>query len=338
MARFIILLALLRLAAIVAAAGPAYITDLPIYASLAPCAMSGVSYVVQGLTRSKCPSGVTELASCACTKDGNSDAALVSITSNVKYYCASTATEDIASASVVFNAYCNQGGSVTGAPPTTTKASGKTVSVYITDLPAYNDLAPCAASGISYAVQSLSRSNCPGDVSGLQSCACTKDQNSVGVTLSILSQVKYYCGSTHTEDVTSAQAVFSGYCGLPLTSNFPSATYLPGAVSYYITDMPQYNSLAPCAQSGISYQIGRLTRSLCPDGPKALVSCACVKDNNSQGMSADITSQVKGYCGSTASADITSALAMFDIYCSAGKGLVTPEGITASGKWFILIL
>ncbi|RDL36541.1 uncharacterized protein BP5553_05893 [Venustampulla echinocandica] len=328
MARFLILFWVLRLAAVIAAAENPHITDLPAFGSLAPCAASGVSYVVEGLTGSKCPTDLAQLVSCACTKDSNSAVVLASITSNVKYYCASTATEDIASASAVFSGYCNQGGSVSAAP--TTKASGSTVSQFITDLPAYMDLAPCAGSAISYAVQHLSASKCPAEASGLQSCACTKDQNSVAASQSINSQVKYYCGSTHTEDITSALGVFAGYCGLPSTSNFPSASNLPGRVSYYITDLPQFESLAPCAKSGVSYQVGALTRSICPIDPMALVSCACVKDNNSQGMSADLTSQVKAYCGSTASADITSALAVFDFYCSAGKGLVTPQGVTAS--------
>jgi hypothetical protein len=36
-------------------------------------------------------------------------------------------------------------------------------------------------------------------------------------------------------------------------------------------------------------------------------------------------------CGTTASEAVSSALGVFEYYCSAGKGLVTPKGITASG-------
>jgi hypothetical protein len=36
-------------------------------------------------------------------------------------------------------------------------------------------------------------------------------------------------------------------------------------------------------------------------------------------------------CGTTASEAVSSALGIFEYYCSAGKGLVTPKGITASG-------
>jgi hypothetical protein len=43
-------------------------------------------------------------------------------------------------------------------------------SVYITDLPGFQYLVPCAASGLSYAVQSLTYSKCPTDPVALQSC------------------------------------------------------------------------------------------------------------------------------------------------------------------------
>jgi hypothetical protein len=57
-----------------------------------------------------------------------------------------------------------------------------------------------------------------------------------------------------------------------------------------------------------------------------------VKDKNSQSISSYLVSQIKYACGSTASSDVTSGLAVFDYYCSAGKGLVTPAGVTNSGN------
>ncbi len=45
-----------------------------------------------------------------------------------------------------------------------------------------------------------------------------------------------------------------------------------------------------------------------------------------------ITSSVKYSCESTASEDISSALGVFDYYCSAARALVTPGGITESGR------
>ncbi|KAH8684576.1 hypothetical protein BGZ60DRAFT_426944 [Tricladium varicosporioides] len=314
--------------AVLAATGSVYVTDLPAFSSLAPCAASAISYVVQGLTSSKCPPGVTELVSCACTKDSNSAAISGSITSSVKYSCSSTASDDVTSALSVFAGYCNQGGA-TAAPTSTAAAAG--VTAFITDLAEFNDLVGCARSALSYAVQSLTRYQCPSNAADLQSCACTKNQNSLAASGSINSQVSYGCGSTHTADVSSAQAVFAGYCGLGAGSSvFPSPSYLPGKVTYYITDLPQYSSLAPCARSGISYEMAGWSRSYCGTAPLAMVSCACAKDNNSGAINSGIKSEVLVYCSSTASADVTSALGVFDYYCSAGKGLVTPMGVTAS--------
>jgi hypothetical protein len=252
-----------------------------------------------------------------------------SIGSEVRSTCASTASEDVTSAQSVFNAYCNPGAAVTA--PTTKASAG--ISQYITDIAQFTDLARCAQSAVSYAIFYLTNSACPEDPAGLQSCACTKNQNSLGASQSINSQVGSSCGSTRSADKASAQAMFAGYCGLGNgTSAFPTPSYLPGAVSYYMTDLPNYSSLAPCAKSAMSYEMNTLVTYLCPAAPMALVACACAQDNNSGAFSAELVSGVKYSCGSTASADVTSVLSVFDVYCSAGKGLVTPQGVTASGK------
>lgn len=64
----------MQLAALVAvaAADTVYVTDLPIFSALAPCAAWAVSNVIQGLTELACPAPVTALESCACTQDQNS--------------------------------------------------------------------------------------------------------------------------------------------------------------------------------------------------------------------------------------------------------------------------
>jgi hypothetical protein len=245
----------------------------------------------------------------------------------VRSSCGTTATEDVASASVVFSAYCNQETTVAVPSP-----SSGAVSKYITDLSAFSDLGPCAGSALSYVVQHLTGEKCPSGASALESCACTKDQISLAVSGSLSYYVTYSCGSTHSEDIASAQAVFAGYCGLGAgISSFPSPSALAGAVTYHVTDLPIYSSLAKCAQSAVSYPILAQTNRDCPSNPRSLVSCICVKDGNLDAASSGITSSVKYNCGSTASADITSALAVLDYYCSAGKGLVTPAGVTASG-------
>ena len=51
-----------------------------------------------------------------------------------------------------------------------------------------------------------------------------------------------------------------------------------------------------------------------------------------------ITSDVKIYCDDLASEDVTSALSVYEIYCSAAKGLVTPAGVTESSKPSISII
>lgn len=93
---------LLQLCAL-AVADIIYVTDLPIFSSLAPCAQYAVSYQVQDLTESTCPQAVTALESCACSQDHNGASVASAIASNVLEYCSSTATEDVASASAVFS-------------------------------------------------------------------------------------------------------------------------------------------------------------------------------------------------------------------------------------------
>jgi hypothetical protein len=303
-----------------------YITDLKPFTLLAPCAKSAISYAVQGLTGSKCPPGVTQLQSCACTKDQNSVAVSSSISSSVLYSCGSTASEDVSSASAIFAQYCDPSVVITPGPQPTA------LSEYITELPAFSYLAPCAMSAVSYGVQSLTYDLCPADASELASCACSKNQNSLAVSETLNYLIGYSCGTTHSEDMTSAQAVFEGYCGMAAgVTSFPVASQLAGSLTYYITDMPIYSSLAKCAQSAVSYAVQSQTRDLCPSDPGNLVSCACVKDQNSNEISRSMVSDVKYSCGLTASEDVSSALVVFDAYCSAGKGLATPTGITASG-------
>jgi hypothetical protein len=246
----------------------------------------------------------------------------------VLYSCGSTATEDVASAADAFSAYCNQATAV--AVPTPTSGA---ISRYITDLSAFSDLAPCAQTALSYSVQGLTNSKCPSGASILQSCACTKGQISLSISEALSTAVSYTCGSTHTADIASAQAIFAGYCGLGNgTSDFPTPSPLAGKMTYYITDLPTYSSLAKCARTAVSYPVQSQSLHDCPSNPMSLASCICVKDQNSDAASSSIKYSVSYLCGSTASADIASALGVLDYYCSAAKGLLTPVGVTASGK------
>ncbi|KAK8115966.1 hypothetical protein PG984_012468 [Apiospora sp. TS-2023a] len=307
-----------------AATDVVYVTDLTIFTELAPCVASALSYNVMSMTYSACPTGVTDLQSCACSK-GNVPSSLQSaISKSVSYSCGSTATDDQASASKAYAAYCNQA-NVTPFPKPT-----HTVSQYIMDFPEWAELAPCAASAVSYNVMSMTYDLCPTDASLLAPCVCNKNQNSMRVSQAINTSAKSSC-SAHTADVSSAQALFAAYCGLNNgTASFPTPTDPPGDMTYYVTGMTEYQSLAPCAQSALSSAVLSQTYDLCPPGPKALASCACIKDGMPGLVSAVITSGVRYSCDKTASADISSALGVWDNYCSAAKGLITPSGITES--------
>jgi hypothetical protein len=61
--------------------------------------------------------------------------------------------------------------------------------------------------------------------------------------------ISYSCGSTASEDQTSAKSVLSAYCDPALTVSFAT----PTAVTAYITEVPEYEYLAPCAQSALYY-------------------------------------------------------------------------------------
>lgn len=49
---------------------------------------------------------------------------------------------------------------------------------------------------------------------------------------------------------------------------------------------------------------------LCPSGPQALASCVCLKEGMTQEVLKVITSSVKWECSSTATEDVSSAVAV----------------------------
>ncbi|KAK0709615.1 hypothetical protein B0T26DRAFT_679006 [Lasiosphaeria miniovina] len=314
----------LALAATAAANSIVYVTDLTVYTALAPCAQNGLRYNVMGLTAQACPEAVTDLQACVCTKNQNFGSIASAVSSSVAYYCGSTASQDQASVSTVLSVYCNQDATVAFPTPVTP------VSAYITDFPEFGNLAYCASYYLSYVVNSLTQDACPTDATALASCACSKNQNSLVISQDINTSVKSAC-SGHTADVSSAQAMFAAYCALNNgTSAFPQTTNPPGDMTYYISDLPQYSSLAPCAANALSYAVLRQTAGLCPTGPMALASCACFKDGMTSNILSQITSYVKEGCASTATDDISSAVGVYDFYCNAANAKVTADGVTNS--------
>ncbi|KAK3303372.1 uncharacterized protein B0T15DRAFT_272618 [Chaetomium strumarium] len=306
------------------AASIAYVTDLPLYSALAPCAQSALKYGVQTQTYSACPEDATALQSCVCTKNNNLASIKSKVSVSISYSCGSTASDDQASAQTVLSAYCNPDATVTFQSPTA-------VTDYITDIPEFGYLAPCAQSALRHAVGTVTWDSCPTDAPGLASCACFKNQNSLVISQLINSEAKQSC-SGHTVDISSAQAMFAAYCLMNNgTTSFPVPTNPPGDMTYYITDLPQFSSLAPCAASGLSYAIQSQTYRLCAEGPQALASCVCLKDTSmTNEMLKSITSSVKYSCDATASEDVSSAVAVYNMYCDAAAAKVTAAGVTNS--------
>ncbi|KAH6842919.1 hypothetical protein B0I37DRAFT_418063 [Chaetomium sp. MPI-CAGE-AT-0009] len=300
-----------------------YVTDMPAYEALAPCAKSALLYNVQSQTYDACPPAVSELQSCVCTKNNNFRSISSQISASISNYCGSTASEDQSSAQSVFNAYCDPILSVSFPSPTA-------VSVYITDIPEYEYLPACAKSAIRYGVGTMTYDRCPTDAPALASCACKKNQNSLVVSQVINSEAKSSC-SGRSVDVSSAQAMFAAYCAMnDGTTKFPVPSKPPGDMTYYITDLPGYSSLAPCAASGLEYAVQSQMNDLCPSGPQALASCVCLKEGMTMEVLKVITSSVKWECSSTATEDVSSAVAVFNYYCSAAEAKVTAAGVSNS--------
>ncbi|RYP29378.1 hypothetical protein DL766_005396 [Monosporascus sp. MC13-8B] len=249
---------------------------------LAPCAASAVSGNVQSQTQDSCPEAVEELQSCICTKNNNLASISREISSSVSYSCGGTASDDQASAASVLSAYCSQ------ADITPFPEPAEPVSEYIVDLPAYQELAPCARSGVSramgtmlvsygrqpsryvrvqqepelpsgppgdmtyyitalneysalapcagsavsYGVQSQSYDLCPDGPQALAACVCLKEGISRIVSSVITSRVRLSCGSTATEDITSALEVLDYYCSAA------KAEVTPGGVTESETASP----------------------------------------------------------------------------------------------------
>ncbi|KAK4103287.1 hypothetical protein N658DRAFT_494616 [Parathielavia hyrcaniae] len=299
-----------------------YVTDMPIYSALAPCAQSAISYAVMSNTYSVCPEGAAELQSCVCTKNKNLASVSSRIATSVSYSCGDAASHDQSSVQTVLSAYCDPTATITLPTPTA-------VQVFITEIAEFSYMAECAQSGLKYAVASMTNTFCPTDAPALADCACNKNKNSAMVSSVINSRVKSSCSGI-LPDITSAQAMFAAYCGLNAgTSAFPVPSPPPGDMSYYITDLPQYSSLAKCAQVGLSYVVQWQT-SLCPSGPQALASCACLKDGIPSMLSKSITSSVKYDCDSTAVDDVLSAIDVYNFYCSAAAGSATATGVINS--------
>ncbi|KAH7323039.1 hypothetical protein B0I35DRAFT_349956 [Stachybotrys elegans] len=308
---------LAALAAQVCAQDVVYVTDLEIYTLLAPCAQYGLSYPIFDLTwsTSSCNGGISNLHACACSNTADRSAVQSSISEQVMLSC-SSASQDLSSAEMVFDKYCNPDRVVTFATP-----AGDPVDIYITDLPETERLAPCARVVLGWAVQDAPSSYCPRDASLFAPCACERTDIVEMVTSSLASLAQSSC--SNREDVTSALDFYSAYCNLINgTSSFPPAPRPSGDMTYHITDLPDFKSLRDCAQTGVSSAISIQTYDFCGSDSQAMASCICLKSGMSRRVSTYLTSYVKDACSNTATADLSSAVDVFRYYCSAASGLV----------------
>ncbi|KXJ88539.1 hypothetical protein Micbo1qcDRAFT_235844 [Microdochium bolleyi] len=182
--------------------------------------------------------------------------------------------------------------------------------VYVTDIEIYTSLAPCAKYAVSYNIMGMTRSACGEAVTDLQSCVCKKDGIPTAVTKGIASSISYSCGSTASEDLSSAMLLYTGYCNQASIGSFPKPTT---PINAQITDLPAIQALAPCASRAVSYAV------LSMANPALLQSCVCSKNQNSLRVSQVINSSVKYSC-SPITADISAAQGVFAGYCGLGAG------------------
>ncbi|KAL1842256.1 hypothetical protein VTJ49DRAFT_5734 [Mycothermus thermophilus] len=300
-----------------------YITDMPGLDAIAPCVYTAVSWKVLALTSKECPDEPSELRDCFCTKNNIFGSVSSDISSVISRSCSSVAALEQLTARSIMSAYCNP--SLTLDFPTPTE-----VQSYITDFPEISYLAPCAQSAIMYGVRTMTYDLCPSDPAMLASCVCSKSANLAVVSSKVSSSAKSMCKG-HVIDASSALDLFNAYCLMASgTTSFPIPSDPPGDMTYYITDLPQYSSLARCAQTGLASAVQGQTDYLCPNGPKALASCVCFKQGMTTEVSQELTSWVKSACGSTAVDDVRSAMSVYNYYCEAADAKVTPVGVLNS--------
>ncbi|PTB35379.1 hypothetical protein M441DRAFT_62845 [Trichoderma asperellum CBS 433.97] len=291
-----------------------YVTDLEIFSLLAPCVSDAISYNIATLTfGTLCGDSETALQSCVCSNTERYTSITSSISRDVKYSCGSTATEDQQSASSVIQKYCTQSLPITFSTPTK-----NVVEAYITDLSQISYMPQCAVSAVSEAVMGDNASRCPEAANLFAPCACGKDGIPAAITDNISKYVRTSC--SNGGDISDAVGFYSEYCAMNNgTTTFTQPAGPPGDMTYHITALPQFKSLRSCAQSGVASAILDQTNRYCATGPQALASCVCLKSGMSGRISSTLTSNVKWNCDNTATADVASALDVFELYCSAAE-------------------
>jgi hypothetical protein len=126
---------------------------------------------------------------------------------------------------------------------------------YVTELELYSQLAPCAAYGLWANMYSVTQSaaSCGADETSLQSCVCSNTAERSSFASEMSSSVAYSCGSTATDDMSSASRVLDKYCNPSSVITF--ATPTTNVVNAFITDLSETAWLPPCARTALSYAV-----------------------------------------------------------------------------------
>ncbi|KAF4966207.1 hypothetical protein FSARC_6092 [Fusarium sarcochroum] len=186
---------------------------------------------------------------------------------------------------------------------------------YVTDLEIFTYLAPCVSSAISYNVGMQTYSTMCGDSeTELQRCICSTRMDDVASSIS--TDIEYSCGSSATEDLSSASKLMQKYCNQNKDITFFSPT--TNIVEAYITDLPEMAYLPPCAQSGLSYAVVGVAASRCPEAAELNAPCVCSKKDVVKDVTASLKSAVKYSCSNNG--DVTSAQNFYHEFCLMNEG------------------
>lgn len=207
---------------------------------------------------------------------------------------------------------------------------------YVTDLEIFTYLAPCVSSAISYNVAMQTYSTMCGDSeTELQKCICSTRFNQVASSIS--TDVTYSCGSSASDDLSSASKLMDKYCHQDKDITFFSPT--TNVVEAYITDLPELAYLPPCAQSGISYAVVGVAAYRCPEAAELNAPCVCNKKDVVHDITETLKSSVKYSCSNNQ--DVTSAQNFYSEFCAMNDGttsFATPKGPPGDMSYYITAL
>ncbi|KAJ3520542.1 hypothetical protein NM208_g13665 [Fusarium decemcellulare] len=207
---------------------------------------------------------------------------------------------------------------------------------YVTDLEIFTYLAPCVSSAISYNVAMQTYSTICGDSeTALQKCICSTRLSEVASSIS--TDITYSCGSSASEDISSASKMMQKYCNQESKITFFSPT--TNIVEAYITDLPELAYLPPCAQAGLSYAVVGVAASRCPEAAELNAPCVCNKKDVVHDITETLKSSVKYSCSNNQ--DVTSAQNFYSEFCAMNDGttsFATPKGPPGDMSYYITAL